>query len=105
MPPEHCVIDNVLVPASISYHACQTTKVTLRKNKRTFRLVNYFMDNSYNHTLSDLKFVLIEQAATKTENILEHRVGYWQAQILTYETHGINAKKERIQFGETSRIF
>ena len=39
----------------------------IKKNKRTCRLVNHFIDNSCSHTLADLKFVLIEQVATKTD--------------------------------------
>ena len=77
----HCVTDNVLVPASTLDHVCQTTKVTLKNNKRTCRIVNHFIDNSYSHTLADRKFVLIEQLATKTDTFLEHREGYWQAQL------------------------
>ena len=69
-------------------------KSHIKKDKRTCDLVNHFIDNSCSHTLSDLKFVLIEQVATKTEKCLEHREGYWQAQIWTYEPHGFNAKKE-----------
>ena len=68
------------------------------------RLASYFIDNSCSHTLSDLKFILIEQVTTKTEKFLEYKEGYWQAQLWTYEPYGFNAKK-RIQFGETSRIF
>ena len=55
------------------------------------------------HTLSDFKFILIEQVAAKTEKFLEYSEGNWQAQLWTYEPYGLNAK--RIQFGETSRIF
>ena len=69
-------------------------KSHIKKNKRTCRLVNHFIDNSCSHTLADLKFVLIEQVATKTDTFLEHREGYWQAQLWTYEPHGFNAKKE-----------
>ena len=65
-----------------------------KKNKRTCHLVNHFIDNSCSHTLADLKFVLIEQVATKTDTFLEHREGYWQAQLWTYEPHGFNANKE-----------
>ena len=39
-------------------------------------------------------FVLIEQVSTKTEEFLEQREGYWQAQLWTYEPYGFNAKKE-----------
>ena len=67
------------------------------------RLVNHLIDNSYNHTLPDLKFILTEQVATKTEKFLEDREGFWQAQLWTYEPYGFNAKK--IQFRETSQIF
>ena len=69
-------------------------KSHIKKNKRTCRSVNHFIDNSCSHTLADLKFVLIEQVATKTDTFLEHREGYWQAQLWTYEPHGFNAKKE-----------
>ena len=69
-------------------------KSHIKKNKRTCSLVNHFIDNSCSHTLADLKFVLIEQVATKTDTFLEHREGYWQAQLWTYEPHGFNAKKE-----------
>ena len=71
-------------------------KSHIKKNKRTCRLVNHFIDNSCSDTLADLKFVLIEQVATKTDTFLEHvhREGYWQAQLWTYELHGFNAKRE-----------
>ena len=59
-------------------------KSHIKKNKRTCRLVNHFIDNSCSHTLADLKFVLTEQVATKTDTFLEHREGYWQAQLWTY---------------------
>ena len=66
----------------------------IEKNKRTCRLVNHFIYNSCCHTLYDLKFVLIEQVATKIEKFLEYREGYWQAQLWTYEPYGFNAKQE-----------
>ena len=69
-------------------------KSHIKKNKRTCRLVSHFIDNSCSQTLSDLKFILIEQVATKTEKFLEYREGYWQAQLWTYEPYGFNAKKE-----------
>ena len=81
------VTDNVSVFPSISDHACQITKAILR------RIVNHFIDNSCSHTLSDLKLILTEQVATKTEKFLEHREGYWQAQLWTSEPHGFNVKK------------
>ena len=92
VPSVHCVTDNVLVPASTLDHVCQTTKVTLKRKRE--HAVYHFIDNSYSHTLADLKFVLIEQVATETDTFLEHREGYWQAQLWTYEPHGFNAKKE-----------
>ena len=55
---------------------------------------NHFIDNSCTHTLSDLKFILIEQVATETEKFLEYRGGYWQAPLWTYEPYGFNAKKK-----------
>ena len=57
-------------------------------------LVNHFIDNAYDHPLSSLKFVLIEQVSIKTEEFLEQREGYWQAQLWTYEAYGFNAKNE-----------
>ena len=68
-------------------------KSHIKKNKRTCQLVDHFIDNLGSHTLSDLKFILIEHIATKIEKFLEHREGYWQAQLWTYEPHGSNAKK------------
>ena len=85
MRPVHCVTDNELVPALILDHPCQTTKVTLRRP--------FSFDNSCSHTLADLKVVLIEQVATKTDTILEHREGYWLAQLWPYEPDGFNARK------------
>ena len=72
-------------------------KSHIKKNKRTCHLGNHFIDNSCSHTLSDLKFVLIEQVATKTEKFVEHREGYWQVQLWTYEPHGFNAKNNSIR--------
>ena len=72
-------------------------KSHIKKNKRTCRLVNHFIDNSCSHTLSDLKFVLIEQVATKTEKFLEHREDYWQAQLWTYELTALMHKKNPIR--------
>ena len=56
--------------------------------------MNHFIDNAHDHPLSNLKFVLIEQVSTKTEEFLEQREGYWQAQLWAYEPYGFNAKKE-----------
>ena len=94
VPSVHCVTDNVLVPASTLDHVLSNHKSHIKKNKRTCRLVNHFIDNSCSHTLADLKFVLIKQVATKTDTFLEHREDYWQAQLWTYEPHGLNAKRE-----------
>ena len=47
-------------------------KSHIKKNKRTYRSVNHFMDNSCSHTLANLKFVLIEQVATKPDTFLDH---------------------------------
>ena len=96
VPAVHFVTNNVLVPASTLDHVCQTIKVTV-KYKRTCLLVNHFIDNSCSHTLADLKFVLIEQVATKTDTFLEHSEGYWQAQLWTYESHGLTQRKNSIQ--------
>ena len=63
-------------------------------SRRTRERVNHFIDNSCSHTLSDLKFILIEQVTSKTEKFLEYREGYWQAQLWTYEPYGFNSKKE-----------
>ena len=93
MPFVHFVTNNVSVLRSNLDHACQITS-HIKKNKRTCRLVNNFIDNSCSHTLSDLKFILTEQVTTKTEKFLEYREGYWQAQLWTYEPYGFNAKKE-----------
>ena len=49
------------------------------------RLMNHFIDNANGHPLSSLKFVLIEQVSIKTEEFLEQREGYWQAQLWTHE--------------------
>ena len=56
--------------------------------------MNHFIDNAHNHPLSRVKFVLIEQVSIKTEEFLEIREGYWQAQLWTYEPYGLNAKEE-----------
>ena len=56
--------------------------------------MNHFIDNAHDHPLSSLKFVLIKQVSTKTEEFFEQREGYWQAQLWTYEPYGFNAKKE-----------
>ena len=58
------------------------------------RLVNHLIDNSHDHQLSNLKFVSIQQVFTKTEDFLEQREGYWQAQLWIYEPYGFNASKE-----------
>ena len=80
------------------FHQFQITLVkSQKKNKRTCRLVNHFIGNSCSHTLSDLKFILIEQVAAKTEKFFEHSEEYWQAQLLTYEPYGFNAKKNPIR--------
>ena len=69
-------------------------KSHIKKKKRTCRLVNHFIDNAHDHPFSSLKFVLIEQVSNKTEEFLEQREGYWQAQLWTYESYGFYAKKE-----------
>ena len=52
---KHCVGSSIKFRSHLSNH-----KNHIKKNKRTCRLVNHFIDNSYSHTLSDLKFILIE---------------------------------------------
>ena len=93
---KQCVGSSIKFRSRLSNH-----KSHIRKNKRTCRLVNHFIDNSCSNTLSDIKFILIEQ---KAEKFLDDREGYWQAQLWAYEFYGFNAKK-RIQFVETSQIF
>ena len=62
------------VGSSINFRSRSSNhKSHIKKNKRTCRLVNHFIDNLCSHTLSDLRLILIEQVATKTENFLEHR--------------------------------
>ena len=48
-------------------------KSHIKKQKRTCRLVNHFIDNSSDHHLDCLKFSLIEQVSNKTEKHLEER--------------------------------
>ena len=72
-------------------------KSHIKKNKITCRLVNHFIDNPYSHTLADLKFVLIERVATKTDTFLELREGYWQAQLWAYEPMALTQRKNSIQ--------
>ena len=56
------------VGSSINFRSCLSNhKSHIKKNKRTCRLVNHFIDNSCSHTLSDLKFSLIEQIVIKTD--------------------------------------
>ena len=86
---KQCVGSSIKFRSRLSNH-----KGHIKKNKRTCGLVNHFIDNSCSHTLSDLKFILIEQVTTKTEKFLEYREGYWQAQLWTCEPYGFNAKKE-----------
>ena len=84
-----CVVSSVNFHARLSNH-----KSHIKQKKRTCRLVNHFIDNAHDHPLSSLKFVLIEQVSTKTDEFLEQREGYWQGQVWTYEPYGFNAKKE-----------
>ena len=69
-------------------------KSHIKKQKRTCRFVNYFIDNSSDHPLDCLKFTLIEQASNKTKKDLEEREGCWQKQLWTFKPFGFNAKKE-----------
>ena len=86
------------VGSSVNFRSrLSNRKSHIKKNKRTCRLVNHFIDNSCSHTLSDLKFILIEQVATKTEKFLEYREGYWKAQLWTYEPYDFSAKKNSIR--------
>ena len=89
-----CVDSSINLRSRLSNH-----KSHIKENKRTCRLVNHFIDNSCSHTLSDLKFLLIEQVATKTEKFLERREGYWRAQLWTYEPHGFNTRKKEFNSG------
>ena len=41
--------------------------------------MKHFIDNTHDQPLFSLKFVIIEQVSTKTEEFLEQREGYWQA--------------------------
>ena len=52
-------------------------KSHIKKQKRTGRLVNHFIDSSSDHPLDCLKFTVIEQFSNKTEKDLEEREGYW----------------------------
>ena len=83
------------VGSSVKFRArLSNHKSQIKQKKRTCRLVNHFIDNYHDHQLSGLKFVLIEQVSTKTEDFLEKREGYWQVQLWTSEPYGFNAKKE-----------
>ena len=75
-------------------HRLSNYKSHVTKQKRTCRLVNHFIDNSSDHPLHCLKFILIEQVSNKTEKDLEEREGYWEAQLWTFEPFGFVAKKE-----------
>ena len=96
---KQCVDSSIKFRSRLSNH-----KSHIKENKRTCRLVNHFIDNSCSHTLSDLKFIFIEQVTTKTEKFLEYREGYWQAQLWTYEPYGFNPKKE-LNSGRRREIF
>ena len=74
-----CVGSSVNFRARLSNHESH-----IKQRKRTCRLVNHFINNAHDHPLSSLKFVFIEQVSTKTEEFLEQREGYWQAQLWTY---------------------
>ena len=63
-----CVGSSVNFRARLSNH-----KSHIKQKKRTCRLVSHFIDNAHDHPLSSLKFVLIEQVSTKTEEFLEQR--------------------------------
>ena len=63
-----CVGSSVNFCARLSNH-----KSHIKQKKRTCRLVNHFIDNAHDHPFSSLKFVLIEQVSTKTEEFLEQR--------------------------------
>ena len=52
---KQCVGSSVKFQARLSNH-----KSHIKQKKRTCRLVNYFIDNSHDHQLSNLEFVLIE---------------------------------------------
>ena len=83
------------VGSSVNFRAgLSNEKDHIKQRKRTCHLVNYFIDNGHDHPLSSLKFVLTEKVSIKTEEFLEQREGYWQAQLWTYESYGFNAKKE-----------
>ena len=86
---KQCVGSSIRFRARLSNHESR-----IKQKKRTCRLVNHFIDNSHDHQLSHLKFILIEQVSTKTEDFLEKREGYWQVQLWTYEPYGFNARKE-----------
>ena len=94
VPYVQYVINSVLVHRLNSRLDYPTTRVTIKQKKRTCRLVNHFIDSFHHHQLSNLKFVLIEQVSTETEDFLEQREGYWQAQLWTCDPYGFNARKE-----------
>ena len=66
----------VSVQPSILDAGCPNYKSHIKKQKRTYRLVNHFIDNSSDHPLDCLKFTFIEQVSNKTEKDLEEREGY-----------------------------
>ena len=96
---KQCVGSSIKFRSRLSNH-----KSHIKKDKRTCRLVNHFIDNSCSNTLSDIKFILIEQVATKTEKFLDYREGYWQSQLWTFELYGFNAKKENPIRGDVANF-
>ena len=93
-----CVGSSIDFRSRLSNH-----KSHIKKNKRTCWLVNHFIDNSCSHTLSNLKFILTEQVATKTEKFLEYREAIGKLSFGHMDL-AVSMQK-RIQFAETSRIF
>ena len=81
---KQCVGSSVKFQTRLSKH-----KSHIKQKKRMCCLVNHFIDNPHDHYLSYLKLILIEQVSTKTENFLQKREGYWQAQLWTYEPYGL----------------
>ena len=82
------------VGSAIDFRRCLSNyKSHIKKQKRTCRLVNQFIDNSSDHPLDCLIFTLIEQVSNKTEKDLEEREGHWQAQLWTFEPFSFNVKK------------
>ena len=70
-------------------------------------MVTHFLDNDECIFLKDAKVIIIEHIIDehfKSEKYLEHREGYWQAELFSIIPYGMN-KRQEFEGGQRKRFY